>query len=165
MTHHTPPPALAADLRRLTVLELSLPARLRYVALLLGAAAMTAIVSALLLTEPELPLRTSIAFAVMTVIGLSWMAFAAWVLMHKRILLGQQRVVAGRMALVFCSVFVVGTLLIGYQTGNPSALSAAGLGLVMLLVALTIFIRAKRSFAQLSKRREVLEQQLGRRPE
>ena len=78
MTHHMPPPALAADLRRLTVLELSLPARLRYVALLLGAAAMTAIVSALLLTEPELPLRTSIAFAVMTVIGLSWMVFAAW---------------------------------------------------------------------------------------
>ena len=83
--------------------------------------------------------------------------------MHKRILLGQQRVVAGRMALVFCSVFVVGALLIGYETGNASALSAAGLGLVMLLVALTIFVRAKRSFAQLSKRREVLEQQLGRR--
>jgi len=163
MTHHMPPSALAADLRRLTVLELSLPARLRYVALLLGAAAMTAIVSALLLTEPELPLRASIAFAVMAVIGLSWMAFAAWVLMHKRILLGQQRVVAGRMALVFCSVFIVGALLVGYATGNASASSAAGLGLVMLLVALTIFIRAKRSFAQLSKRREALEQQLGRR--
>ena len=101
MTHHMPPAALAADLRRLTVLELSLPARLRYVALLLGASALTAVVSALLLTEPELPLRTAIALGVMTAIGLSWMAFAAWVLMHKRILLGQQRVVASRMALVF----------------------------------------------------------------
>ena len=71
------------DLRRLTVLELSLPARLRYVALLLGASALTAVVSALLLTEPELPLRTTIALGVMTAIGLSWMAFAAWVLMQK----------------------------------------------------------------------------------
>jgi uncharacterized membrane protein YciS (DUF1049 family) len=162
MTQHMPPAALAADLRRLTILELSLPARLRYVALLLGASALTAVVSALLLTEPELPLRTSIALGVMTAIGLSWMTFAAWVLMHKRILLGQQRVVAGRMALVFCSVFMVGALLTGYETGNPSALSAAGLGMVMLLVALTIFIRARQSFAQLSKRRAVLEQQLAR---
>jgi hypothetical protein len=162
MTHHTPPPALAADLRRLTVLELSLPARLGYVSLLLGAAIMTSIVSALLLTEPALPLRTSIALAVMAAIGSSWMGFAVWVLTHKRILLGRQRIVAGRMALAFSSVFVAGTLLVGYQTGNSAAVTAAGLGLLMVLVALSMLIRARRAFAQLSKRRDALESQLGR---
>ena len=35
--HHTPPPALAGELRRLTVLELSRSARAGYVCLLLGA--------------------------------------------------------------------------------------------------------------------------------
>ncbi len=162
MTHHTPPPTLAADLRRLTVLELSLPARMGYIALLLAASTMTAIVSALLLTEPGLPLRTSIALAVMAAIGLSWMGFAVWVLSHKRILLGRQRIVASRLAVVFGSVFVVGALLIGYATARPSALSAAGLGALMLLVALSMLIRARRAFTQLSKRREVLERQLGR---
>ena len=77
MTTHTPPPTLAADLRRLTVLELSLPARMGYIALLLAASTMTVIVTALLLTEEGLPRRASIALAVMAVIGLSWMAFAA----------------------------------------------------------------------------------------
>ena len=162
MTTHTPPPTLAADLRRLTVLELSLPARMGYIALLLAASTMTAIVSALLLTEPGLPLRTSIALAVMAAIGLSWMGFAVWVLSHKRILLGRQRIVASRLAVAFGSVFVVGALLIGYATARPSALAAAGLGALMLSVALSMLIRARRAFTQLSKRREVLERQLGR---
>ena len=76
MTHHTPPAALASELRRLTVLELSRSARMGYVCLLLGASTMTAIVSALLLTEPALPRHTAIAFAVMAAIGLSWVGFA-----------------------------------------------------------------------------------------
>ena len=162
MTLHTPPPTLAAELRRLTVLELSLPARMGYIALLLAASTMTAIVSALLLTEPGLPLRASIALAVMAAIGLSWMTFAVWVLTHKRILLGKQRIVASRLAVAFSCVFVVGALLIGYSTANTAALAAAGLGVLMLSVALSILIRARRAFAQLSKRREALEKQLGR---
>ncbi len=162
MTTHTPPPTLAADLRRLTVLELSLPARMGYIALLLAASTMTVIVTALLLTEEGLPRRASIALAVMAAIGLSWMGFAGWVLTHKRILLGRERIVASRLALAFSSVFVVGALLVGYQTANTSALAAAGLGVLMVLVALSMLIRARRAFAQLSKRREALEMQLGR---
>jgi hypothetical protein len=61
-----PPLSLADDLRRLTASELSWPARLGYVALLLAASTMTVIVSALLLTEPSLPLRASIALGVMS---------------------------------------------------------------------------------------------------
>jgi hypothetical protein len=162
MTRHTPPPALAAELRRLTSVELSLPARIGYVALLLAASALTTVVSALWLTEPGLPGRTSIALAVMAAIGVSWIAFAVWVLTNRRILLGRQRVVAGRMAVAFTTVFVLGALLVGSVTSNTAALAAAGLGLLMLLAALTMWLRARRAFADLSKRREALEQQLGR---
>ncbi len=62
---------------------------------------MTVVVSALLVTEPSLPLRASIALGVLAVIGASWVAFALWVLTHRRILLGRHRVVAGRMAVGF----------------------------------------------------------------
>ena len=72
----TNPSASTADLRRLMDAELSQASRLGYVALLLGSLTMTVVVSSLWLTEPVLPTRTRIAFALMIVIGLSWTAFA-----------------------------------------------------------------------------------------
>jgi len=161
MTHRTPPSTLTGELRRLTGLELSRTARAGYCCLLLGAATMTAIVSALLLTEPALPRRTSVALAVMVVIGLSWVGFAGWVLARKRILLGKDRVVAGRLAVAFTSVFVLGSVAVGGITGAPSAFAAAALGLLMAGVAAWLLIRARRQFAQLSRRRLELERQLG----
>ena len=78
---------------------------------------MTVIVSALLLTEPSLPLRASIALGVMSLIGLSWMGFAVWVL-TERILLGRHRIVAGRMAVGFTTVFCIGAFAVGYATAS-----------------------------------------------
>jgi hypothetical protein len=161
MTHPTPPATLADDLRQLTALELSLPSRLRYVALLLAASAMSAIVIALLVTEPGLPVRTSMALGVMAVIGASWMIFAAWVLTRKRVLLGSHRIVAGRLAVVFSTVFVIGALSVGLTTSNASPFAAAAMGTVMLSVALAMLARAKGQLAQLSKRRDELQQLLG----
>ena len=143
--------------------ELSRPARFGYVGLLLAAATMTAIVSALLFTEPSLPLRASIALGVLAVIGLSWIAFATWVLTRKRILFGRHRVVAGRLAVTFSSVFCVGALIVAYAASSRSAAAAAMLGALMLLIATATLIRAKRNVAQLSRRREELTRQLGRR--
>ena len=163
MTNHLPPPALIEDLRRLTGAELSGPARMGYLGLLLAASMMTAIVIALLLTEPSLPPRTSIALGVMVAIGLSWMGFAAWVLTRRRILLGHHRVVAGRMAAAFSGVFCAGPLAVGYATSNRSAMAAAVLGGVMVLIAAAILIRASRDVERLSKRRDELERQLGLR--
>ena len=163
MTHPTPPATLANDLRQLTALELSLPSRLRYVALLLGASTMSAIVIALLVTEPKLPVRTSVALGVMAVIGVSWMVFAAWVLTRKRVLLGSHRIIAGRLAVVFSAVFVIGALSVGLTTSQASPFAAAAMGAVMLSVAVTMLARAKRQFAQLSKRRDELQRLLGRR--
>jgi hypothetical protein len=163
MRHPTPPATLADDLRQLTALELSLPSRLRYLALLLAASTMSAIVIALLVSEPMLPMRTSIALGVMAVIGVSWMIFAAWVLTRKRVLLGSHRIVAGRLAVVFSTVFVIGALSVGLTTSNASPFAAAAMGAVMLSVAVTMLARAKRQFAQLSKRRDELQRLLGRR--
>ena len=152
-----PPSAPIEELRRLTAQELSLPSRLRYVALLLIASTMSAIVTALLLTEPALPTRTAIALAGVAVAGVSWMAFAAWVLTRKRVLLGRHRVVAGRLAVTFSSVFVVGALGVGYATSSRPPLAAAAMGLVMLAVAVAILVRARRRIAELSQRRAELE--------
>jgi hypothetical protein len=163
MTHPTPPATLADDLRQLTALELSLPSRLRYVALLLAASTMSAIVIALLVTELKLPVRTSVVLGIMAVIGVSWMIFAAWVLTRKRVLLGSHRIVAGRLAVVFSTVFVIGALSVGLTTSNASPFAAAAMGAVMLSVAVTMLARAKRQFAQLSKRRDELQRLLGRR--
>ena len=45
-------------------------------------------------------------------------------------------------------------------TSNASAFAAAAMGALMLAVAVTMWIRAKREFAQLSKRRDELERLL-----
>ena len=162
MTHPTPPATLADDLRQLTALELSLPSRLRYVALLLAASTMSAIVTALLVTETGLPMRTSLALGVLALMGLSWMTFAAWVLMRKRVLLAGHRIVAGRLAVVFTCVFVVGALGLGFMRAAATPFAAAALGAVMLSVAVTMLVRAKRQFARLSQRRDELQRLLER---
>ena len=105
-THFPTPPT--ADLRRLLDAELSLRSRLGYVALLLASAAMTAVIASLWLTEPTLPTRTAVAFAVLTLIGLSWIVFSGWVLTRRRPLFGRDGLVAGRMAVTFTAAFVVG---------------------------------------------------------
>ena len=162
MTNHTPPSALVQELRRITDAELSHPARFGYVGLLLAASTMTAVITALLITEPSLPLRASVALGVLAVIGSSWVAFSCWVLTRRRILLGRHRVVAGRMAVTFSSVFCAGALIVGYASSNRSATAAAALGTLMLLISTTLLIRATRDVRRLSHRRLELERQLGR---
>jgi membrane associated rhomboid family serine protease len=159
----TPPSSLADDLRQLTARELSLPSRLRYVGLLLAASTMTAMVTALLLTEPALPKRTSIALGVAALIGVTWMVFAIWVLTRKRVLLGSHRIVAGRLAITFSTVFVIGAVFVGFATSSNAAFAAAAMGALMLAVAMTMLIRARRRFAELSTRRDELEGRVGRR--
>lgn len=150
------------ELRQLADTELSLPSRVRYVALMLLSLAMAAIVAALWLTEPALPLRTQIAFAVLIGIGAGWIAFAGWVLTHRRILLAGHRIVAGRMAVAFCSVFLLGAVAAGYTTGRSAGYAAAAQGAVLLAVAIAVLVRARREFARLMARRDALERELNR---
>jgi hypothetical protein len=129
-------------------------------ALLLAALGMTVVVVSLWVTEPALPLRTHVAFGVMTAIGLSWSAFAIWVLTSRRVLFARQRVVAGRMAVTFAAVFTAGALAAAVATGAAAALAAGGTGVVMVAVAVVILRRAHRASARLMARREALEREL-----
>jgi predicted signal transduction protein with EAL and GGDEF domain len=156
------PAESAAALQRLLDSELSLPSRLGYVALLLVALTMTAVIAALWATEPVLPLRTHIGFALMVAIGLSWIIFAVWVLTHRRILFARHQIVAGRMAVTFTTVFLLGTLVVGYSTGRPEAYKATAVGMVLVGLAVVVLVRAKRTFAHLITRRDALARELGR---
>jgi hypothetical protein len=162
MKHPVPSPAVARELRELTAAELSLPSRLRYLGLLLAAASMTATVTALLLTEPDLPARTSTALAMLAVIGTSWIVFSVWVLARKRVLFGRHHIVAGRLAVAFSGVFMIGALALGFARSSAAALAAGAMGAAMLAVSIALLVRGRRRFETLAARRAELERELER---
>lgn len=149
-----------AAVRQLADAELSVPSRLGHVALLLAALGMTVVVVSLWMTEPALPVRTHVAFGVMTAIGLSWSAFATWVLTSRRVLFARQRIIAGRMAVTFAAVFASCALTTAAATGAAAALAAAVTGGVMVAVAVFILRRAHRASARLIARRDALDREL-----
>jgi hypothetical protein len=145
------------DVRRLAGAELSLKARLGYVGLLLAATGMTVVIGSLWLTEPFLPLRTQLAFGVMTSIGVSWSAFSIWVLGTRRVLFARDRVIAGRMAIAFTSLFLAGTVAAVVVAGNTAAYCALATGAVMWAGAIRTLVAARRRFEELLLRRAELE--------
>ena len=151
------PPVVVEELRQLARRELSMRARVLHVLLALAAAAMTIVVASLWLTEPALPLRTTLTFAILTGIGLGWLAFSVWVLSSRHVLLARHRVVAGRMAVFFNSVFVVGCLLLGFVSSVRAAWPASAMGLVLLVFAILLWRRAEAAHAALLARRRFLE--------
>jgi hypothetical protein len=155
-------PASRAAVHRLANAELSMPSRLGHVVLLIAAAMMTTVVGSLWITEPALPVRTQVGFTVMVLIGLSWVAFALWVLSRRRPLFARHRIIAGRMAVVFTSLFVIGAVAVAYTRGGRAAYAAGGVGMVMLAAAVVLLVRAERMFLRLTERREDLERELGK---
>ena len=161
LTRNLPSAPSASSARALMHGELSTLARFGHVALLLVAAAMTLAVGSLWATEPSLPVRTHVAFAAIVLIGSAWVVYATWTLSSRRPLLGRHRVVAGRMAVTFTSVFVIGCVLTAMTTGHPAGYAAAGLGGLMLAVAVWLLVRARREVARLTARRAEIERRLG----
>jgi hypothetical protein len=151
---------LEASLDRITDQGLSTRARFGHVALLLAALTMSTLVASLLATEPALPSRTGLSLAVMLAIGLSWVGYAGWVLRNRWTLLATHRIVAGRMAVAFTAIFAGGALGLGLATGQSALLLAAGLGAIMLVVAVFMLVRAHRRVARLQARRRELERGL-----
>lgn len=161
MTEHAMPPA--AEIRRLLASELSLPSRLGYTALALASASVASVTGALLWTEVGLPTRTQVALGVVTLIGLAWTVLAVWVLKRRRVLLAEHRVAAGTMAVVFTAVYALGALALGFSGFGRPAFAAAGLGFVMLAVAVAMLVRALRVRRALEIRRAELEARLRQR--
>ena len=85
---HNPARPMSATTQQRRPIGADSPVRALSVALLLVAAAMTAVVASLWLTEPTLPTRTAVACGVMTLMGLSWMVSSGWVLTTRRPLFG-----------------------------------------------------------------------------
>jgi pimeloyl-ACP methyl ester carboxylesterase len=140
--------------------ELSLAARIGYVALLLAGLASAGVSGSLLIGERGLPARTIAALIVITAVGLSWAAFAAWTLAHRRALLAKQELIASYMAVAFTALFTAGAAAVGWSTQMEASWLAAGTGLVMLGVAGALLMRARRRVAELRSRRAELERRL-----
>jgi hypothetical protein len=156
-----PPYVSALELQQLADRELSLGARLGYVALLLVGLMGAGAIGSLWLTEPSLPLRTHVTFALLVAVGLAWAVFAWRVLTSRRILLARHRITAARMSVAFTGTFLLAALMIGYARGGSAAFTAAGMAAVMFVLALGMLIHAHRRFARLMQRREALARQLG----
>jgi hypothetical protein len=93
------------------------------------------VIATLWATEPErLPTRTAAAFAGLIVIGLAWAGLAAWTLV-KRPLFATERVIAGRLAVVFTTTSTLVTAMVG----GPLA---AWPGLLLITAAVMVLVRA-----------------------
>jgi hypothetical protein len=143
--------------------ELSMRARVAHILLALAASTMTIVVASLWMTEPALPLRTTVAFAVLTFIGIGWVSFGIWVLRSRHVLLARHRVVAGRLAVCFSGVFVAGCLLLGVASSSRAVWPALAMGVALLLIAIVLWRRAEVAHAGLLARRHTLERELNRR--
>ena len=149
-----------ASIRSLARGEMSMKARLGYVALLLVSTAMTVGLATLWLTEADLPARAHLAFGAMCAIGLCWVALATWALTTRRVLLARDRVIAGRMSVAFTALFLVGAIAAVAVSGEVAAFGAAATAAVMFAVALRVLSAARRRFAELSARRTELEREM-----
>ena len=150
----------ASPLSQLLEIQLSFRSRAGHLALLLAATGMSAVLAALLATEGGLPQRTIVALGLLLVIGLGWVAYAAWVLTARRTLLANHRVIAGRIAVGAAGIFLAGAGAVGVMTQAASAYAAAGLGIIMLGVAVWLLVRASGNYSALLRRRADLEAQL-----
>src|SRR6186997_3144898 len=154
---HEVPAIAAADIQRILRAELSTKARAAYLGGLLCAATFAAALLSLWLTEPALPLRTHIAFAILVVINLSWSAFCWWALTRRKVLYARQGVIAGRLAVWWSAVFVAGALVVGSTSGRPAAgVAAAATGMLFLAGATFMLRRATARHSQLLQLRRTL---------
>src|SRR3954464_5387832 len=112
--------------------HLSFRSRAGHLALLLAAAGMGSVIAALLATEKMLPQRTMIAFGLMLLISLAWVAYALWVLTARKTMLANHRVVAGWISLGAATAFTLGAAALGLTMKLPAAWAATGLGMAML---------------------------------
>ena len=147
----------ADTVRRIADAELAPGSRIAHGLLLAASAAMTVVIVSLALTEPNLQLRTIVAFAVLAAIGAGWIGYALWVLTQRRVLYARQRVVAGWMAVTFTSVFTAGAFALGVVADLPAGMMSGTLGLVLVTASAMLLTRARQRLSALTARLQQLE--------
>ena len=146
------------DVRRMLRAELSFRRRAAYLAALLLTTTFAIALLSLWLTEPHLPARTHVAFALLVMINMGWSALCAWALAQRKVLYARQGVMAGRLAVLWSAVFVVGAVAAGYASGRAGAgLLAALLGMLLLGAAILMLRRATVRHQQLLLLKQSLE--------
>jgi hypothetical protein len=145
--------------------ELSTPKRVGYA--LLGMLTLTAagLIGTLWWTEPEpLPLRTQVAFGLLMAINVAWSVFCGWVVTRRKVLFAVHSVIAGWMAVAFCSLFLLMGLAIVLARANSAAVITVGvLGFAQLLVATLVLRNAQWRRSALLARRDELAMALQQR--
>src|SRR5689334_13949502 len=101
------------DVRRMLRAELSFRTRAAYLAALLLTTTFAIALLSLWLTESHLPVRTHVAFGLLVMINTGWSAFCAWALAQRKVLYARQGVIAGRLAVLWSAVFVMGAVAAG----------------------------------------------------
>jgi hypothetical protein len=146
-----------ADIQRLAAAHLSLPSRVGHVSLLMASAMMAATIGSLWVTEPSLPWRTHVAFAVIVSAAVAWAIFATWVLVRRRVLFGTDRVLAARMGLGFSALGAIGLTALGlWGHAGRGAYLGALMHVVLCGVAAVLLVKARRRVEALSRRRRVV---------
>ncbi len=141
------------DVQKLVRDELSTSARLGYTALAVTSLGVAGVVTSLLMTEPSLPFRTQAAFTVIALGGLAWTALAVSVLARRRVLFARHSVAASTLATTLAAIFLIGAIALRDRAGMLAVLVNG----VMLVVAITWGIRARRRVTELNNRRRALE--------
>ena len=145
------------DMQRILARELSLRARLGYMALLVVAGSVSALTAELWITEPSLPVRTHVAFGAIVVIGISWTVYAWWVLANRRVMLANQRVIASWLATGFSGLFLAGAIILRDRIGTGGVVTSS----VLFGVACVNLAAARRHFIRLAERRDSLQRRTG----
>lgn len=136
--------------------ELSRRARGSHAALLVASLAMATMVSSVWLTEPWLPTRTHVAFALVVVVALTWAGHATWVLTHRAVMLVPHQVQAARLAMACCLAFVTGCVTAWAIIGGAAPVMATMTSLVMLIIAVINLRRVRVRYIALLHRRSEL---------
>ncbi|MFE7123647.1 transmembrane transport protein [Streptomyces sp. NPDC057617] len=154
-----------AGLERVLAAEVSLPSRMRHLAVGLAGLCGAGLITVLWATEPEtLPVRTQAAFGSLITVGLAWAAFAAWALSRRRPLFAQDRVVGACLALAATATTTAAGVALAAVRATPAAALTTGLtGALLTAVAGVALVRARgrrrellRVRGELEGRREVL---------
>jgi hypothetical protein len=152
-----------AEAQRLVAAQLSVPSRLGHVLLLGASLTVATAVGSLWATEPSLPPRTHVTFALIVTAAAAWAVFAAWVLARRRVLFGAERVLAAKMGLIFAALSALGMGALGYWGGlGRGAYLGALLQTLFCGLAAVLLMRARRHVEALSQRRQELEGRIGR---
>jgi hypothetical protein len=135
--------------------SLSLRRRIGYLALAFTGLTGSALILLLSVTEPGLPPRTTVAFAVLVAIGLCWAVFGAWAVTRRTPLYARDRVVAGWIGLAAWLAFTVGALAVA---GLRHRIEPTLFGVVVPLGVLAVvnLWAARRARAALLRRRAEL---------